>query len=91
MKPFNGTEIIVTTDHFPVGDLITQAVSGLVRINIHVTQIWRADAPVSLALRTFLPSLPGPRGRWRPRAGLVGLQVGGGFDFLLSVRKFQSC
>ena len=39
VEPLDGALEIVTSDHFPVGDLVTNAVSRLVRVHGHVQYV----------------------------------------------------
>lgn len=51
MKPLDGTLVVVTADHLTVGDLLTQAVCGLIWID---GQVWGRHLSLGLALWPFL-------------------------------------
>lgn len=39
MKPFNGTIWVVTANHLPIGDLVAEAVSGLIGVHRHIQYV----------------------------------------------------
>ena len=47
MEPLDGAQVVVATNHLVVGDLVAQAVSWLVRINVYIGQL------VGLSPRSF--------------------------------------
>lgn len=47
MKPLDGTLVVVAADHLAVGDLLTQAVCGLIWID---WQVWGRHLSLGLAL-----------------------------------------
>ena len=56
VEPLDGAQVVVTANHLAVGDLVAQAVSWLVRINLYIGRLVSA---VSALLLRFLHCLFG--------------------------------